>query len=450
MLPRPHRPVPAAAATASRRPPASSTARCGASTRRSRRPPTGSSGVYLLKLSARTTGRRTRSCSSCATTASHSDVAVHRPDVDVPGLQRLLREVALQRRERSAQHRLGRAARRDRVVRPAVRPARPRRRATRHDWYTRTDVATVSWLEQQGYDVSYFASRGPARERRPAAQNHEVFDLRRPTTSTGRRRCSTPPSRPATPARRCSSPAPTPSTGSVRFVAEPRHRRRQPRDGRLQDDRERPARTPAASRPPPGATRPARTGPRTSCSARCTSATTSSHDFPLRVSAAEGKHRLLALHAASPTCRRHDRDDRHRPRRLGVGLAHRQRPRAGRRADARVVARVRQPDPGQRRVPERRQRHRRRHDCLQGGQRRARLRHAAPTTGGAAWRCNVDGEGEPESRIQQATVNVLVGHGRAARDARGRPRRSIRPARPVVPTTQPGRRRRRRRSRTCP
>lgn len=27
-----------------------------------------------------------------------------------------------------------------------------------HDWYTRTDIAAVSWLEQQGYDVSYIAS----------------------------------------------------------------------------------------------------------------------------------------------------------------------------------------------------------------------------------------------------------------------------------------------------
>ena len=27
-----------------------------------------------------------------------------------------------------------------------------------HDWYSRTDVATVSWLEQQGYDTTYIAS----------------------------------------------------------------------------------------------------------------------------------------------------------------------------------------------------------------------------------------------------------------------------------------------------
>jgi hypothetical protein len=36
--------------------------------------------------------------------------------------------------------------------------AQPPSGAAAHDWYTRTDVATVSWLEQQGYDIGYIAS----------------------------------------------------------------------------------------------------------------------------------------------------------------------------------------------------------------------------------------------------------------------------------------------------
>jgi N,N-dimethylformamidase beta subunit-like protein/uncharacterized protein DUF4082/Big-like domain-containing protein len=43
-----------------------------------------------------------------------------------------------------------------------------------HDWYTRTDVAAVSWLERQGYDVSYIASED-LNERGSLVQNHRVF-----------------------------------------------------------------------------------------------------------------------------------------------------------------------------------------------------------------------------------------------------------------------------------
>jgi hypothetical protein len=40
--------------------------------------------------------------------------------------------------------------------RPYTQPSTPS--GYRRDWYTRTDVATVSWLEQQGYDVTYLAN----------------------------------------------------------------------------------------------------------------------------------------------------------------------------------------------------------------------------------------------------------------------------------------------------
>ena len=36
--------------------------------------------------------------------------------------------------------------------------SQPTESAAAHDWYTRTDVGTVSWLEQQGYDTTYIAS----------------------------------------------------------------------------------------------------------------------------------------------------------------------------------------------------------------------------------------------------------------------------------------------------
>lgn len=36
--------------------------------------------------------------------------------------------------------------------------SQPTETASAHDWYTRTDIGTVSWLEQQGYDTTYIAS----------------------------------------------------------------------------------------------------------------------------------------------------------------------------------------------------------------------------------------------------------------------------------------------------
>ena len=39
-----------------------------------------------------------------------------------------------------------------------------------HDWYTRTDLATVSWLERQGYDVGYVAVRTCTRTARSSAR----------------------------------------------------------------------------------------------------------------------------------------------------------------------------------------------------------------------------------------------------------------------------------------
>ena len=43
-----------------------------------------------------------------------------------------------------------------------------------HDWYSRTDVATVSWLEQQGYDTTYIASED-IHAHGEQLSDHEVF-----------------------------------------------------------------------------------------------------------------------------------------------------------------------------------------------------------------------------------------------------------------------------------
>ena len=82
---------------------------------------------------------------------------------------------------------------RDRAVQVSFdRPyAQPAGDTNAHDWYTRTDLATVSWLEQQGYDTTLHRVRGPAHRRRPAAPTTRSSSPA-PTTSTGRRRCSTP------------------------------------------------------------------------------------------------------------------------------------------------------------------------------------------------------------------------------------------------------------------
>ena len=69
--------------------------RTGASARPSRRPPTGPSGVYLLKLDPRGQRQHNETLLVVRDDASHSDVALHGPDVDLPGVQQLRRQVAL-------------------------------------------------------------------------------------------------------------------------------------------------------------------------------------------------------------------------------------------------------------------------------------------------------------------------------------------------------------------
>lgn len=55
--------------------------------------------------------------------------------------------------------------------RPFSQPPSP---STAHDYYTRTDLATVSWLEQQGYDTTYVASLD-VHTTGAQLRNHRVF-----------------------------------------------------------------------------------------------------------------------------------------------------------------------------------------------------------------------------------------------------------------------------------
>ena len=50
----------------------------------------------------------------------------------------------------------------------------PTGNANAHDYYTRTDVATVAWLEQQGYDTTFVASED-IHTNGAQLQNHDVF-----------------------------------------------------------------------------------------------------------------------------------------------------------------------------------------------------------------------------------------------------------------------------------
>ena len=52
--------------------------------------------------------------------------------------------------------------------------SQPTEGSAAHDWYTRTDVGTVSWLEQQGYDITYIASED-FHTNGAQLQHHPVF-----------------------------------------------------------------------------------------------------------------------------------------------------------------------------------------------------------------------------------------------------------------------------------
>ena len=254
--------------------------------------------------------------------------------------------------------------------RPYAQPSTPS--SYRRDWYTRTDVATVSWLEQQGYDVSYFASED-LHANGARAQNHEVLISGAHDEYWSQEMFD------AAIAARDAGTSLVLHRRQQRLLEDPLRRRaperrRQPHGRRLQDDRERPRgpeRQPHHHLARPGRPEPARErAPRPDVrgrehrrtSSRCASP-------PPRASTGSGATRRVADAAGGGTAT------------IGTGLIGWEwdsRVENGREpAGVQTIASSpvsRQPDPGQRGVPERGQRHRQ-HDCLQGGQRRDRLRH---------------------------------------------------------------------------
>ena len=130
------------------------------------------SGVYLLKLVREDNGLYNEVPLVVRADGSHSDVVFHVPTSTYQAYNNFYGK-GLYDGMSSLPNTVSRATRAVEVS--FDRPyAQPTAGPERYDWYTRTDVATVSWLERQGYDVTYIASEdmhaGGARLR-----DHRVF-----------------------------------------------------------------------------------------------------------------------------------------------------------------------------------------------------------------------------------------------------------------------------------
>ena len=169
------------------------------------------SGVYLIRVDAQRHRRPTPTCcSSSATTRATptcSTASRRRPT-------RRTTTTAASRSTTTTRPAPTTVAGTARAVKVSFdRPYEQQHDAIAHDWYTRTDFATVAWLERSGYDVSYNAVLGPRALRRASVRDHRVVHLRRARrvllgrdahgARAGARRA----------APTCSSPAPTRSTG---------------------------------------------------------------------------------------------------------------------------------------------------------------------------------------------------------------------------------------------
>ena len=131
------------------------------------------SGVYLLKLIREDNGQTNEILLVVRDDSSHSDVAFMVPTSTYQAYNNYYAK-SLYSGASDPPNTVSGAPRAVTVSsdRPYAQPSTPS--SYRRDWYTRTDVATVSWLEQQGYDVSYFASED-LHANGARAQNHEVL-----------------------------------------------------------------------------------------------------------------------------------------------------------------------------------------------------------------------------------------------------------------------------------
>ena len=320
---------------------------------------------------------------------------------------------------------------------PSTAPTSSSTTSPRNDWYTRTDYATVAWLERSGYDVSYIGGLGPRALRRrgcattasssPGAHDEycSAGDAHR-ARAGARRAAST-----------SSSPARTRSTGrsaSSRARVTARQDRVMVCYKTTQSGPADPSGIPTGTwRDPAGANQPenALTGVHVRRPEDVTY-------FPLRVTAAQGKDRIWRYTGLDTQATGRDGHDRHGARRLGVGRARDQRRRS--RPGVTTLAAL----PGERR-----------HPAGRGPDLRARARpsrhvvkHTRPSgalivsTGTNHWNWglarNAPTEGEPDRRIQQATTNVLVDMGALPGDAA--PPASCSTTRPPPPVVAAARR----------
>ena len=381
------------------------------------------SGVYLIRVTRNDTNADTHVLLVVRDDAPQRRGALRRPDDHVPGVQQLRRQVALQPQLDQRRRPVSGSGRAVKVS--FDRPYEQQHDDIAHDWYTRTDYATVRVARALGLRRLLrrrLGLRAPGRDRRaPTASSSPAS-----TTSTTRRRCAPRSSRRAAAAPTCSSPAPTRCTGrsaSSRASSTP-------------------ARTACWS-----ATRPTQSGGADPSGISTSTWRDPAGAEPARerahrrhVRRAEGLRLLpdaghrragpgprLALHRPRHPGHRRDRHGRHRPARLGVGRARRQRRRARRRDDARGLPRHRRHPAGRRR---------RLRPGL--GDRRTWSSTRRPsgalvvTTGTNHWAWGLAddarGDGEPDRRIQQATTNILMDMGVGARDA-GEQHRARRPDR---------------------
>ena len=240
-----------------------------------------------------------------------------------------------------------------------------------HDWYGRTDVAEVSWLEQQGYDVTYIASED-LHSNGAQLKNHKVFISGAHDEYWSKEMFD------AAIAARASRHLAVLLRGQRGLLAgavrrRPAVGRPEPVDDRLQDRGERPGRP--QRHPDLHVARPRGPEPSRERAGRPdVRGRQPEHLLPAPGVGRAGPEPRLAAHVAGVASGRHDGRHRHRPRGLGVGRTGQNGAEpAGVTTVAGSVGDGR-PDPGQRRLHHPGQRHGHGHH-LPGIQRRVRLLH---------------------------------------------------------------------------
>ena len=218
------------------------------------------------------------------------------------------------------------------------------------DWFTRNESAMVSWLEQQGDDVSYISNTDLDQNGALALNHHAYMSPAHDEYYSSGMRTALENARAA--GVNLFFGGSNAVYWHIRFENGP-VRRCRPHPGLLQVDRERRSRSErhahghlaGSGRVEQARERPDRADVRRRQRQRV---------LPARGQRGGGQRPGLSLHTALEPAPGHLDVDRSEPRRLGVGRPRLERIRAGRRQDACDLAGHRQPDPGQRRLRDRR------------------------------------------------------------------------------------------------